>query len=68
MFKHSSIPITFMALAQLTYRESLRGIVTCLNAVPEKMYPMEIRSEISVSVYLLVAILKKELGLSQSLH
>jgi hypothetical protein len=27
-----------MAFAQLTYRESLRDIVACLNAVPEKMY------------------------------
>lgn len=36
-----------MAFAQLTYRESLRDIVACLNAVPEKMYHMGIRSGIS---------------------
>ena len=35
-----------MAFAQLTYRESLRDIVACLNAVPEKMYHMGIRSGI----------------------
>ena len=31
-----------MAFAQLTYRASLRDIVACLNAVPEKMYHMGI--------------------------
>ena len=36
-----------MAFAQLTYRESLRDIVACLNTVPEKMYHMGIRSGIS---------------------
>jgi transposase len=36
-----------MAFAQLTYRESLRDIVACLNAVPEKMYHMGINSGIS---------------------
>ena len=36
-----------MAFVQLTYRESLRDIVACLNAVPEKMYHMRIRSGIS---------------------
>jgi len=36
-----------MAFAQLTYRESLRDIVACLNAVPEKMYHLGIRSGIS---------------------
>ncbi len=36
-----------MAFAQLTYRESLRDIVACLNAVPEKMYHMGIRSGVS---------------------
>jgi len=36
-----------MAFAQLTYRESLRDIVACLNAIPEKMYHMGIRSGIS---------------------
>ena len=28
-----------MAFAQLTYRESLRDIETCLNAVPSKLVP-----------------------------
>jgi len=36
-----------MAFAQLTYRESLRDIVACLNAVPEKMYHLGIRSGVS---------------------
>jgi hypothetical protein len=36
-----------MAFAQLTYRESLRDIVACLNAIPEKMYHMGIRSAVS---------------------
>ena len=36
-----------MAFAQLTYRESLRDIVACLGAVPEKMYHMGIRSGVS---------------------
>lgn len=36
-----------MAFAQLTYRESLRDIVACLNVVPEKRYHMGIRSTIS---------------------
>jgi len=36
-----------MAFAQLTYRESLREIVTCLNAVRPKLYHMGIRSPIS---------------------
>ncbi len=36
-----------MAFAQLTYRESLRDIVACLNAVPGKLYHMGIRSGIS---------------------
>jgi len=38
-----------MAFAQLTYRESLRDIVACLNAVPEKMYHMGIRSGLSLN-------------------
>jgi hypothetical protein len=33
-----------MAFAQLTYRESLRDIETCLRAVGEKLYHMGIRS------------------------
>jgi hypothetical protein len=36
-----------MAFAQLTYRESLRDIVNCLRAVPEKRYHMGIRATIS---------------------
>jgi hypothetical protein len=36
-----------MAFAQLTYRESLREIVTCLDAVKPKLYHMGIRSPIS---------------------
>jgi len=47
-----------MAFAQLTYRESLRDIVACLNAIPEKMYHMGIRSGISrnnLSIIALVA-------------
>ena len=36
-----------MAFAQLTYRESLREIVTCLDAVKPKLYHMGIRSSIS---------------------
>ena len=33
-----------MAFAQLTYRESLRDIETCLRAVKSKLYHMGIRS------------------------
>ncbi len=36
-----------MAFAQLTYRESLRDIETCLRAVKAKRYHMGIRSDIS---------------------
>lgn len=36
-----------MAFAQLTYRESLRDIVHCLNAVPAKKYHMGIRANLS---------------------
>jgi len=36
-----------MAFAQLTYRESLRDIVTCLRAVGPKLYHMGIRGNIS---------------------
>ncbi len=38
-----------MAFAQLTYRESLRGIEACLRAVPQKLYHMGIRGKISRS-------------------
>ena len=36
-----------MAFAQLTYRESLRDIETCLRAVGAKLYHMGIRSSVS---------------------
>lgn len=36
-----------MAFAQLTYRESLRDIETCLRAVGNKLYHMGIRSTVS---------------------
>jgi hypothetical protein len=35
-----------MAFAQLTYRESLRDIDVCLNAQPNKLYPMGFRSAV----------------------
>lgn len=38
-----------MAFAQLTYRESLRDIETCLRSVPSKLYHMGFRSKISRS-------------------
>ena len=38
-----------MAFAQLTYRESLRDIETCLNAAPERLYHMGIRGTVSRS-------------------
>ena len=38
-----------MAFAQLTYRESLRDIESCLNSVPNKLYHMGIRGKISRS-------------------
>lgn len=38
-----------MAFAQLTYRESLRDIETCLRSVPSKLYHMGFRSPISRS-------------------
>jgi IS4 transposase len=38
-----------MAFAQLTYRESLRDIETCLNAVPTKRYHAGFRGRISRS-------------------
>src|SRR5687767_3931808 len=36
-----------MAFAQLTYRESLRDIETCLRAAGEKLYHMGIRGKVS---------------------
>jgi len=38
-----------MAFAQLTYRESLRDIESCLRAMKEKLYHMGIRGKISRS-------------------
>jgi hypothetical protein len=38
-----------LAFAQLTYRESLRDIVTCLNAMSNKLYHMGFRARISRS-------------------
>jgi len=38
-----------MAFAQLTYRESLRGIESCLRAVPNKLYHMGMRGNVSRS-------------------
>ncbi|HLE37692.1 MAG TPA: IS4 family transposase [Candidatus Acidoferrales bacterium] len=38
-----------MAFAQLTYRESLRDIATCLRAVPQKLYHLGFRSRVSRS-------------------
>lgn len=36
-----------MAFAQITYRESLRDIESCLRALPEKLYHSGIRSRVS---------------------
>lgn len=38
-----------MAFAQLTYRESLRDIETCLRSVPNKLYHMGFRGKVSRS-------------------
>ena len=38
-----------MAFAQLTYRESLRDIVTCLNSHKEKLYHMGFRGKLEKS-------------------
>ena len=38
-----------MAFAQLTYRESLRDIETCLRAVQPKLYHVGIRGKVSRS-------------------
>ena len=38
-----------MAFAQLTYRESLRDIETCLRSMKKKLYHMGIRGKISRS-------------------
>ena len=38
-----------MAFAQLTYRESLRDIVTCLRSMQDRLYHMGIRGQVSRS-------------------
>jgi len=38
-----------MAFAQLTYRESLRDIESCLRAMQSKLYHMGVRGKISRS-------------------
>ena len=38
-----------MAFAQLTYRESLRDIETCLRSIPNKLYHMGLRGKVSRS-------------------
>ena len=38
-----------MAFAQLTYRDSLRDIETCLRAIPSKLYHLGIRGKVSRS-------------------
>ena len=38
-----------MAFAQLTYRESLRDIETCLRSLQSKLYHIGIRSQVSRS-------------------
>jgi transposase len=38
-----------MAFAQLTYRESLRDIETCLRSIPNKLYHMGFRGKVSRS-------------------
>ena len=38
-----------MAFAQLTYRDSLRDIETCLRAIPSKLYQLGIRGKVSRS-------------------
>lgn len=38
-----------MAVAQLTYRESLRDVETCLGAVGSKLYRMSFRSSVARS-------------------
>ena len=40
-----------LAFAQLTYRESLRDIVACLNALKERLYHMGIRGRIARTTF-----------------
>ena len=59
-----------MMFAQLSYRESLRDIESCLRAMQNKLYHMGMRGAvksqiwIAVSAYVLVAIVKKRLRLN----
>lgn len=80
-----------MAFAQLTYRESLRDIETCLRAHQAKLYHLGIRGSVArstmadanesrdcrifadlamslISIYVLVAIVKKRLKIESSLY
>ena len=82
-----------MAFAQLTYRESLRDIETCLRAHQAKLYHLGIRGSIArstmsdanesrdcrifavktqiwiaISIYVVVAIVKKRLKIESSLY
>jgi hypothetical protein len=57
-----------MAFAQLTYRESLRDIEACLGAVPGQLYHLGKQIWIAISVYVLVAIVKKRLNLRPDLY
>ena len=76
-----------MTFAQLTFKESLRDIETCLRAMEPKLYHAGFRGQqlhiraffgtsanavktqiwIAVSVYVLIAIIKKEMRLQHSL-
>ena len=56
-----------MAFTQLTYPESLREIETCLSAQASKN-AVKTQIWIAVSVYVLVAIVKKRLNLDASLY
>src|SRR5208337_568829 len=57
-----------MAFAQLTYRESLRDIEACLSAQTAKRHHMKTQIWIAVSVYVLVAIVRKRLRLEAPLY
>jgi Domain of unknown function (DUF4372) len=70
-----------MAFAQLTWRESLRDIEACLRAHSTKLYhsrhpaffgttenAVKTQIRIAVSVYILIAIVKKRLSCSASLY
>ena len=46
---HAMEPYLCMAFAQLTYRESLRDIETCLRAMQPKLYHAGIRSRVARS-------------------